>query len=163
MDRQGAKDAKRARDGETAGGTDGCHGLSPATIRIVFLLLTGYYEHLVIKCDICNADGERMAGSSLQLHRPLEIARQLAERVRVERLRHGWKQSTLADRSGVSLPTIRRYERTGRTSVENLFRLCHALGRLDEFAELLRPPAATSLAELELRTAPPAGRKRGTR
>ena len=104
-----------------------------------------------------------MVGSPIQLHHPLDIARQLAERVRAERLRRGWKQSTLAERSGVSLPTIRRYERTGRTSVENLLRLCHALGRLDEFAELLKPPVATSLAELEARTLRPVGRKRGTR
>lgn len=104
-----------------------------------------------------------MVRSPFQLHSPSDVARQLAEHVRAERLRRGWKQSTLADRSGVSLPTIRRYERTGRTSVENLLRLCHALGRLDEFAELLRPPVATSLAELEARTLPTRGRKRGTR
>ena len=73
-----------------------------------------------------------------------DMARQLARRVRAERLRRGWKQSTLAERSGVSLPTVRRYERTGRTSIENLLRICYALGRLGEFAGLLKPPAAAS-------------------
>jgi len=100
---------------------------------------------------------------SLELHIPEEIARQLAQRVRAERLRRGWKQSTLAQRSGVSLPTIRRYERTGRTSVENLLRFCHTLGRLDEFADLLKPPPASSLAELEARASTSARRKRGVR
>jgi transcriptional regulator with XRE-family HTH domain len=105
-----------------------------------------------------------MAGTPLQIHSPNEVAQQLASRVRAERLRQGWKQETLAERSGVSLPTLRRYERTGRTSVGNLLKLCHALGRLDAFAELLKPPPASSIAELEARaaTATPT-RKRGVR
>ena len=98
----------------------------------------------------------------IQLNVPGDIAQLLADRMRELRLRLGWKQSTLADRSGVSLPTIRRYERTGKTSVENLLRLCHALGRLDEFEQLLRAPAFQSLAELEARESLSL-RKRGRR
>lgn len=104
-----------------------------------------------------------MAKAPIQLHNPDEIARLLAERIRAERLRREWKQETLAERSGVSLPTIRRYERTGRTSVENMLKLCHALGRLDEFADLLTPPPASSIDELAARTAPKPKRKRGVR
>ena len=105
-----------------------------------------------------------MPNSPIQLHSPEEMADQLARRLRDERLRRDWKQSTLAERSGVSLPTIRRYERTGRTSLENFLRLCHALGRLDEFDGLLEPPAASSLAELEARSVSPTPRrKRGVR
>jgi transcriptional regulator with XRE-family HTH domain len=99
----------------------------------------------------------------LQIHIPDEIARQLAARVRAERLRREWKQETLAERSGVSLPTVRRYERTARTSVEHLLRLCHALGRLDEFAALLEPPPASTLAELEARASAVRVRARGVR
>lgn len=105
-----------------------------------------------------------MAGSPLQLHTPAEMALALARRLRDERLRLDWKQETLAERSGVSLPTIRRYERTGRTSVANLLRLCHALGRLDEFDALLRPPPAASIADLKTREqAAAARRRRGAR
>lgn len=105
------------------------------------------------------------SGPPLQFHGPDDIARQLADRVRAERLRLTWKQSTLAKRAGVSLPTLRRYERTGRTGIENLLRLCHALGRLDEFAALLAPPRATSMKELEAQAAAVAGptRRRGVR
>ena len=102
-----------------------------------------------------------MARTAPQLTMPEEVERQLADRIRALRLRNDWKQSTLAARSGVSLPTVRRYERTGRTTVKNLLRLCHALGRLDEFAELLLPPRASSIAELEARSEATAGRKRG--
>ena len=93
-----------------------------------------------------------MTRPPLQLHGPEEIAQQLAQRLRAERLDRNWKQETLAEHSGVSLPTVRRYERTGRTTVHNLLRLCHALGRLDEFDGLLKPPPAVSLAELEARS-----------
>jgi transcriptional regulator with XRE-family HTH domain len=91
--------------------------------------------------------------ATLQLHAPQDIERQLARRLRDERLRRGLKQETLAKRSGVSLPTIRRYERLGRTSLENFLKLCHALGRLDELADLLKPPVAASIADLEKRDA----------
>lgn len=104
-----------------------------------------------------------MDAAPVQLHSPNEIARQLAQHVRTERLRRQWKQETLARRSGVSVATIRRYERTGHTSLVNLLKLCHALGRLDEFAGLLQPPPAMSLAQLESRATKVRGRKRGVR
>jgi len=61
-----------------------------------------------------------MARSPIQLHSPDEIASLLARRLRDERLRREWKQETLAERSGVSLPTIRRY--VGREPAEALSR-----------------------------------------
>ena len=104
-----------------------------------------------------------MVNAPIQLYTPGEVARLLAARIRAERLRQGWKQETLAKRSGVSLPTIRRYERTGQTSVENLLRLCYALGRIAELAEVLQPPPASSITELESRVTDFQGRKRGMR
>lgn len=105
-----------------------------------------------------------MAESPLQAYSPEEVTRQLAGRLRAERLGRGWKQETLAARSGVSLPTVRRYEKFGRTSIENFLKLCHALGRLDEFAQFMKPPIAGSIAELETRSAEHAPkRKRGVR
>lgn len=89
-----------------------------------------------------------MAKTPLQFYSPKEIAQLLSQRVRLERLRREWKQQTLAERAGVSLPTLRRYERTGQTSLANLFKLCHALGYLDDFANLLKPPSASSIEEL---------------
>lgn len=91
---------------------------------------------------------------------PAAVATQLATRVRELRLLHGWKQATLAERSGVTLGSLRRFEQTGRISLRNLLRIVLVLGRLDEFAQLLAPPEATSLAELEERVSRPK-RKRG--
>ena len=99
---------------------------------------------------------------ALQLHDPEETRALLAERIRRLRLLAEWKQSTLAERSGVSLPTLRRYERTGKTSLENFLRICHALGRLDDVAALLEAPMARSIREMEDRSAQPP-RRRGRR
>lgn len=98
----------------------------------------------------------------LQLTHVGEVAQRLAGRVRGERLRQALTQASLAKRSGVSLPTVQRYERTGQATVENLLKLCYALGRLDEFAALLTPPPASSISELEGRAASPK-RQRGSR
>ena len=76
----------------------------------------------------------------------------LADRVRSLRLLLGWKQSTLSERAGVSLPTLRRFERTGTTSLETFLRICHALGYLDELESYLKPAPARSVVELEGRT-----------
>ncbi|MFI5379627.1 MAG: helix-turn-helix transcriptional regulator [Tepidisphaerales bacterium] len=98
----------------------------------------------------------------LQLHTPPEMQRAVADRVRQVRLDLGLKQATLAGRAGVTLASLRRFEQTGEASLKLFLRVCHALGRLDEFDAILRPPPARSLAELEAReTRRP--RQRGSR
>ncbi len=100
--------------------------------------------------------------SEYQLFLPEEVALRLAQRVRRLRLNHEWKQSTLAERSGVSLATLRRFERTGLISLKHLLLLVFALGRLDEFWNLLEPSAAGSIREMEAIDAA-ASRKRGVK
>ena len=87
--------------------------------------------------------------NNYNLSTPEETAQQLAKKVRALRLARNWKQATLAERSGVSLPSLRRFERTGLVSLQNLLKLTFALGRLSDFEPLLQPPAAGSIAELE--------------
>ena len=94
------------------------------------------------------------------LSTPEETAQQLAKKVRALRLERNWKQVTLAERSGVSLPSLRRFERTDLVSLQNLLKLAFALGRLSDFEQLLHPPAAGSIAELEA-VASPKKPKRG--
>jgi transcriptional regulator with XRE-family HTH domain len=80
---------------------------------------------------------------------PEDTAYQLAKKVRALRLARNWKQATLAERSGVTLASLRRFERTGQASLQNLLKLVFAMGRLDEFEPLLQPPDAGSITELE--------------
>jgi HTH-type transcriptional regulator/antitoxin HipB len=83
---------------------------------------------------------------------PEETALTLAAKIRRLRLQRKWRQATLAARAGVSLASLRRFERTGLVSLKHLLRLAFALGRLDDFAQLLVPPPAGSIHELEEQT-----------
>lgn len=98
--------------------------------------------------------------NGFSLHTPEELSKTLAARVKALRLAKGWKQATLAERSGVSLGSLRRFESTGQVSLQHLLQLAFALNRLDDFAALLRAPRASSLAELEAAEKQP-GRRRG--
>ncbi len=91
---------------------------------------------------------------------PEDAAEALAERMRRIRLAKGWKQTTLADRSGVSMASLRRFESSGRVSLQNLLKLAFALNRIADFDFVFEAPRATSMAELETGEAKPA-RKRG--
>ena len=103
-----------------------------------------------------------MAEVNPSLMLPPDVAGVLADRVRKLRLQREWKRSTLAERSGVSAASLKRFETTAKVSLASLLKLAHALGRLSEFADLLRPPQARSIDELEARSSEPI-RKRGRR
>ncbi len=90
-----------------------------------------------------------------QLEAPEDVAHKMAQKARQLRLARKWKQSTLADRSGVSLASLRRFERTGQISLKNLLRLSFVLGRLGDFEQLLQRPEAGSIRELEVLSTQP--------
>ena len=98
--------------------------------------------------------------SGFSLTTPEQVSQSLAARIKALRLAKGWKQTTLAQRAGVSLASLRRFEESGRISLQSLLDLAFALNRLDDFEAMLKPPTALSLAELEAREKRPA-RKRG--
>lgn len=93
------------------------------------------------------------------LHTPDQVSANLAARLRELRLARGWRQVTLAERSGVSLGSLRRFETSGQVSLQNLLKLAFALGRLDDFVTLLEPAPARSIAELEAAEERPARRR----
>ena len=99
-----------------------------------------------------------MNGFSLET--PESVSRTLATRIKELRLARGWKQATLAQRSGVSLASLRRFEESGRVSLQSLLDLAFALNRLDDFDAVFQGPRASSLAELEAGETRPK-RKRG--
>jgi len=85
----------------------------------------------------------------ISLETPEQVSKTLAARAKALRLARGWKQTTLATRSGVSLASLRRFEESGRISLQSLLDLAFALHRLDDFDSLFQPPRASSIAELE--------------
>jgi transcriptional regulator with XRE-family HTH domain len=102
-----------------------------------------------------------MSASKLTLTGPSDMADSLAKRVKALRLLRGWTQATLAERAGVTAASYRRFETTGKASLELVLKVAHALARLEEFEQLFQPPPARSIEELEQRTAQPT-RKRGS-
>jgi transcriptional regulator with XRE-family HTH domain len=96
-----------------------------------------------------------MNATTLSLVGPAEMGRALADRSKALRLLKGWTRNTLALRAGVTAASLKRFETTGRGSLELVLKIAHALSRLEEFNKLFQPPAARSIAELEQRAARP--------
>jgi transcriptional regulator with XRE-family HTH domain len=68
---------------------------------------------------------------------PLEVSKTLAERHRTLRKQLKMSQEEMAERSGVSLGSLKRFENTGKISLDSLLKLMHLLGRLNEFDNVL--------------------------
>ena len=67
---------------------------------------------------------------------PIEIDREIAQRVRAVRRRRKISQEKLSEKSGVSLGSLKRFERTGQISLLSLTRLAVALGMQQELERL---------------------------
>ncbi len=93
---------------------------------------------------------ERTALDNLSLERlgPQEVQQALAERARNERLRQNWTQDDLAHRAGVSLGSLKRFERTGQVSLQSLLKIAMALDALSAFETLFGAPEFASLDEV---------------
>ena len=69
--------------------------------------------------------------------KPFDILKELAEKHRVLRKQAGLTQSELANRSGVSLGSLKRFELTGQIALESLLKLAHILNRIGDFELIL--------------------------
>lgn len=71
---------------------------------------------------------------------PSEVSLLLAEKIRVLRKDRGYSQKELADRTGISLGSIKRFEQTGQISLESLLKIAQLLDKLSDFENILNPP-----------------------
>ena len=69
----------------------------------------------------------------LDAHTPDSVALDMAAREKARRRERGLSQAELAERSGVSLGSLRRFEQTGRISFDSLLRLSFSLGCEEDF------------------------------
>jgi transcriptional regulator with XRE-family HTH domain len=76
-----------------------------------------------------------------------ETLRVLGERARHLRLLRELLQEEVAERAGVGIATIRRFEKTGMASIENVLRIATALNAERSFEYLFEAPAYASLDE----------------
>lgn len=86
----------------------------------------------------------------------------IAENIRARRLSMELTQEGLAERSGVPLPTLRKFEQKGAISLESFLKLLMVIGEVEEFINILKPskPVCNSIDDV-LKGAECVSRKRG--
>jgi len=95
---------------------------------------------------------------SLSLKTPKEISIEIATRLKTKRLSQNLTQAGLASRAGMSVPSLKRFEKTGEISFVSLLNIALVLDCLYEFERLFaNNPKPTSLFTDEPKT-----KKRGT-
>lgn len=93
---------------------------------------------------------------------PSELQEHIAHQAQAKRLSQNLTQKTLSERSGVSFGVIKKFELTGKISLDSLLRIAFALGALEEFTVLFKLPPLEhhlSLDELLKNTKRKRGRK----
>jgi transcriptional regulator with XRE-family HTH domain len=78
---------------------------------------------------------------------PSDILEDLALKHKLLRKQIGLSQAELANRSGVSLGSIKRFELTGQISLESLLKLAQIIDRLSDFEPIFKP--TENLKEIE--------------
>jgi len=71
---------------------------------------------------------------------PAKAQRKLAQSIRARRLNLELTQEGLAERSGVALSTLRKYEQKGVISLDSFLKLLSVVGGLEELVTSLEPP-----------------------
>lgn len=75
---------------------------------------------------------------------------ELVRREKTARKTKKLTQKQLAERTGVSYGSIRRFEQTGEISLLSLVKIANALGCLEDFNELFKKPPVTNIRDLKL-------------
>lgn len=96
---------------------------------------------------------------SLAIDTPQSVAKQVAARVKKRRLEMNLTQEGMALRSGMKLPTYRRFERTGEISFRSLLQIGFALNALQDFNALFAQKQYQTLDDVLLKQQ--SHRKRG--
>lgn len=88
-----------------------------------------------------------------------ELGQEMAQRLKMHRMKLGVSQQDLAQRAGVSLGTVSTFEKTGKATLDTFMRLIIALGLVTELEKLFTIPVL-SISELEASLEPPRRRVR---
>jgi transcriptional regulator with XRE-family HTH domain len=72
------------------------------------------------------------------------------EREKQRRKKLKISQKQLAEKSGVTYASVRRFETTGEISLSSLLKIANALDSLQDFTKLFKPVLVTSLKDLKV-------------
>ena len=78
----------------------------------------------------------------------MNMADEVAKRAKAMRLAHNLSQKSLADRSGVSEASLKRFERTGEIAFVSLLKISTILGCMDDFGALFARRETLSIDEI---------------
>lgn len=98
---------------------------------------------LIINGAICHIGVNMisfMSSSNVMLH--------VAERAKARRLTQNLSRKTLADKSGVTEASIKRFESTGEVSFVSLLKISNVLGCMEYFEGAFAPNEIVSLEEV---------------
>lgn len=82
------------------------------------------------------------------LQSPKETAGYIAKRAKQCRLQMNITQKELAERSGVSFGSVKRFEQRGEISLKNLLHIAVVLRSMDEFGQLFQAESYRSIDEM---------------
>ena len=99
----------------------------------------------------------------LSLKNDIDVLRGTRELMRAHRMALSWRQDDLAQKSGVGIATLRRFEKTGRISFTNFAKLIVTLGLADKFLDAMKPPRPEPKSIREFLDAAPRARLRAPR
>ena len=87
--------------------------------------------------------------AAFNLLTPYEMLVRIAERAKAKRLELDLSQASLSERSGVSLGSLKKFEKTGKISLESLLKLALVLDALDGFINLFNLKPLESYRSLD--------------
>ena len=82
------------------------------------------------------------------LKTPYEVSIKIAEKAKAARKYMKLTQQQLSDKSGVSLGSLKRFERTGEIFLSSLLKIALVLDSLKKFERLFDNPEYTSIEEI---------------
>ena len=74
--------------------------------------------------------------TDIDLITPADVMLQTAQHAKTLRLEQNITQQELADKAGIAVGTVKRFEKTGEVQFNHLLRIALVLGRLDDFKTL---------------------------
>jgi len=77
--------------------------------------------------------------TDIDLIAPSDVMQRTAQRAKALRLEQNITQQELADKIGIAVGTVKRFEKTGEVQFNHLLRIALVLGRLDDFKTLFAP------------------------
>lgn len=86
---------------------------------------------------------------SLFMTTPHEMATRIAKKMQARRLFLNLSQKSISERSGVSFGVIKKFERTGKISLESLLKIALILDSLEEFDGLFKEKDLENLVTLD--------------